>query len=323
MKIVNFKEIPEHSRYIISCNGEIQNVYTGNVLKYYINEAGYYCLRLWSDTDEKYVIRRVHRLLAITWKPPVGNLELLDVNHKDGDKLNIVLSNLEWTTRAGNNQHAYLTGLNPNPVDVHVKDLETDQEYIYGSLKDLGKALSVSQGALRKQLKRSYLVSNGRYVVKSIYDERSWDDIIQASPQKDFKYRIFDGVTVKHMSTGEVTECKSITAAAAFTGLNRSGIRKRLDKDSLYPLKGWMFRNRSNVTEWPVWTEEALAKESPERTTRITIEEMDTGELLSFTSLADMARHFDLSPLRGSNILNSLKKYDRYKNYKLKSLSKS
>ena len=49
---------------------------------------------------------RVHRLIAITFLglPQEGKRE---VNHKDGNKFNNVVSNLEWVSRSSNIKHAY------------------------------------------------------------------------------------------------------------------------------------------------------------------------------------------------------------------------
>jgi hypothetical protein len=53
----------------------------------------------------------VHRLIAQAFipKPPDCN----EINHKDGNKTNNAIENLEWTTHSANLRHAYATGLHP------------------------------------------------------------------------------------------------------------------------------------------------------------------------------------------------------------------
>lgn len=55
------------------------------------------------------VLRRVNRLVAIAFIPNPNNLP--EVNHKDGNKLNNNVSNLEWCTNSYNKIHAYKIGL--------------------------------------------------------------------------------------------------------------------------------------------------------------------------------------------------------------------
>lgn len=58
----------------------------------------------------------VHLLVARAFVEGfVGGLE---VNHKDGDKKNNAVTNLEWVTRRGNLAHAVATGLNSQAMAV-------------------------------------------------------------------------------------------------------------------------------------------------------------------------------------------------------------
>jgi hypothetical protein len=56
----------------------------------------------------------VHRLMCLTFLERPTEKHVW-VNHKDGDKLNNTLDNLEWTTISQNIQHAFDTGLKKIP----------------------------------------------------------------------------------------------------------------------------------------------------------------------------------------------------------------
>lgn len=79
----------------------------GKLVKGEIVKAGYRRVHVSHEgKDYKFF---VHRLVAEVF---IDNPEKLPVvNHKDGDKLNNSVENLEWTTYSGNLSHAYRTGL--------------------------------------------------------------------------------------------------------------------------------------------------------------------------------------------------------------------
>lgn len=100
MDIFNF--IMEN--YIITKDGRIIRKATNRELKAYTNEKGY---KVVSIRGKKL---KVHRLVAMMYIPNPNNKP--QVNHKDGNKLNNNVSNLEWVTNYENRRHAIEHKLN-------------------------------------------------------------------------------------------------------------------------------------------------------------------------------------------------------------------
>lgn len=73
--------------------------------------SGYYSVCLCKDGIKKH--HSVHRLVAQAFIPNLGNKP--EVNHKDGNRSNNRVDNLEWTTRSENETHAFrVLGKQPN-----------------------------------------------------------------------------------------------------------------------------------------------------------------------------------------------------------------
>lgn len=73
------------------------------------NAKGYGVLQLWRGG--KYDNWLVHRLVALAFIPNPDGLP--EVNHRDGDKTNNAVENLEWASRKENVDHARRSGLCP------------------------------------------------------------------------------------------------------------------------------------------------------------------------------------------------------------------
>lgn len=103
--------------YEVSTHGNIRSLkrYTtpGKVLKQYISTQNGYCYVSLSKNNKK-ITKRVHKLVMMAFDPVyTGNMYNKDftINHKNGDKADNRLDNLEWLTQSENQKHAFKNGL--------------------------------------------------------------------------------------------------------------------------------------------------------------------------------------------------------------------
>ena len=90
-------------------NGSIYSEKSNKILSWQLDKNGYAKVQMMSDDGKRHRYS-VHRLILENFNP-VENMENLQVNHIDGNKLNNNLSNLEWCTSSENNKHAHKIGL--------------------------------------------------------------------------------------------------------------------------------------------------------------------------------------------------------------------
>ena len=72
-------------------------------------QIGEYYLHVDLYKDKKDHTKTIHSLVAKAFIPNPNNLP--EVNHKDGNKYNNNVTNLEWSTFSDNTKHAYRMGL--------------------------------------------------------------------------------------------------------------------------------------------------------------------------------------------------------------------
>lgn len=110
-----WKTIEGFENYEVSNDGQIRN---GSKLKTPFNHEGYLRMSFYKKKKQKCFL--IHRLVAIAFLPKEEGKEF--VNHKDGDKTNNNVTNLEWCTNMENVQHAYNLGLKKRSYTITKKE---------------------------------------------------------------------------------------------------------------------------------------------------------------------------------------------------------
>lgn len=130
---INNKTI-KPSNKVLSCNKK--------------DKSGYVCVTLWKDGTRKY--DRMHRIVAKTFIPNIDNKPV--INHKDGNKANNCVENLEWVTYKENTHHALKTGLFKNThrskkVIQYDKNMKPIKQY--SSTKEVERRLGYDASSIR------------------------------------------------------------------------------------------------------------------------------------------------------------------------------
>lgn len=100
-----FKDIPNYEGlYQVSNFGNVKSIRNNKILSPAKHKCGYIWVILCNNKVRKTFF--VHRLVALTFIPNEKNKP--QVNHKDSNKLNNILENLEWADNRENHTHSLI-----------------------------------------------------------------------------------------------------------------------------------------------------------------------------------------------------------------------
>ena len=103
-----FKDIKSYEGlYKVNKQGEVYSYITNKKIKGSIDSNDYRQMHLSKNGEHKK--KSLHRIVAEAFLPNPNNLP--EVNHKDGNKLNNSVDNLEWCSSSYNQIHAFKNGL--------------------------------------------------------------------------------------------------------------------------------------------------------------------------------------------------------------------
>ena len=164
---MEWRECTVCSSYLVSDEGDIKHKQTGKIRKQKLNKDNYLEINLSMGSRHNIVHRQVHRLVAEAFIPNPENKP--QVNHKDGDKTNNNVSNLEWVTPSENQLHARKSGLKPDDTGTnspnsnltanqiqYCRTMYKPRDKTYGCIA-LAKRFNVSKSTM------SYILNNITY----------------------------------------------------------------------------------------------------------------------------------------------------------------
>ena len=137
---VSWRVCKEFPMYEVSDQGGIRHI-NGKPRKVR-TVAGYSYVCIRKDGKTRNV--RLHRLIASAFIPNPDNKP--HINHKDGDKANNCVDNLEWCTPSENEQHKVMTlGIKQTPpiIQKAVVCIETKRKF--SSIKEAAEQMGISR----------------------------------------------------------------------------------------------------------------------------------------------------------------------------------
>jgi len=149
------KEIPNfNGNYLIDQNGNIFSKFYNKPIKQHELRKGYFRVTLYKEMKPYKLL--VHRLVAETYIPNIDNKP--NVNHKDGNKKNNSINNLEWVTQSENAKHAYDNKLYKRGKNIRIKQTVKDEVKklsVNHSGNKISQILGISRSSVKRVLEKS------------------------------------------------------------------------------------------------------------------------------------------------------------------------
>jgi hypothetical protein len=150
-----------NTNYEVNQNGEVRHINKKTIRKPYKGEY----LRISLYENGKQFTKNIHEIVAELYLNKIENTNC--INHKDGNKYNNNIDNLEYTTYSKNLKHGYNTGL-INAVGINNGRSKLTE-------KEVLEIRNLKSSKTYKELSLMYNVSFS--TIKDIISKRNWKHI--------------------------------------------------------------------------------------------------------------------------------------------------
>lgn len=184
----------------------------------------------------------VHRILAFMFIEKPIDFEGTEyvVNHKDGNKSNFDLDNLEWVTSSDNAFHAYREGLRKDNTPILVKDLRSEKIKRFYSLQEYARCFGVNGFNVHWNLlpRNRGKVSFNYFIV--IREGDVWPDV-NASSLGKHRNGSPKPMVVKNLDDNSIIIYDSAGSAARAINMSPAALRQRMVRNSEVIIDGLLY----------------------------------------------------------------------------------
>lgn len=145
------KQIIGFPNYSVSSDGKVYR--NGEAVNQYQNGRGYYRVFLYLQGER--ITKRVHRLVAEAFIPNPDRLPV--VNHRNGNKLDNRVENLEWVTYKENTRQALESVTRETKPVIRINPKTGKVKEVFSSIKSAARCYGYDYRTLYDAVKRGCL----------------------------------------------------------------------------------------------------------------------------------------------------------------------
>ena len=196
-----WRNISDFERYQVSNYGRVKNLATNHILKPFIASSGYLAVALGSGNK-----RYVHRLVAQAFIPNPTSLP--QVNHRDENKQNNCVDNLEWCTASYN--------VNYGTAKWRAADKNRGRKHTKEARQNMSQAqLNLPQEVKDEKAKRLSVAHKGKP------HSAEWNSAVSRSKMKKIAQKDKNGNTIAiYSSLGEAAQKVELAASTISAAAN-------------------------------------------------------------------------------------------------------